>query len=308
MNPIRVGTYVTHSQRPAWGVGKVFGQSTQHVLVGFSALPEVERFKRLEWRIGLLEKATVTSDPELDSWKVECDSTCHYLGAVAKVRKSSVKPAQYTKEDAMERFLHKYNGDFPDAWYRSSYRSDRVAQHELWKKGVPVAKLRKWATSDPLAGGKALLEVLETSSKPLLHAKNDLPRLREALTQEEHLGPFLTALADMVEAETPTAPLFNAYLAAFAALETNAKKTPMTWSIVTAILFIANPTIHMHLRPTPIKKSAAGLGFELKFQPKPNWVSYERLLAFSNDLLAFIKPRSGRDMIDVSAFISATAE
>ena len=87
MNPIRVGTYVTHSMRPQWGVGKVFGQSAQHVLVGFSGLPEEERFKRLEWRVGLLEKAEVKSDPELDSWKVECDSTCHYLGATPKARR-----------------------------------------------------------------------------------------------------------------------------------------------------------------------------------------------------------------------------
>ena len=87
MNPIRVGTYVTHSMRPQWGVGKVFGQSAQHVLVGFSGLPEAERFKRLEWRVGLLEKAEVKSDPELDSWKVECDSTCHYLGATPKAKR-----------------------------------------------------------------------------------------------------------------------------------------------------------------------------------------------------------------------------
>ena len=87
MNPIRVGTYVTHSMRPNWGVGKVFGQSAQHVLVGFSGVPEAERFKRLEWRVGLLEKAEVKSDPELDSWKVECDSTCHYLGATPKAKR-----------------------------------------------------------------------------------------------------------------------------------------------------------------------------------------------------------------------------
>ena len=85
MSGIRVGSYVTHSLRPAWGVGKVFAQSQQHVLVGFSRLPESERFKRMEWRPGLLERADeVKSDDELDSWKVDCDSTCHYLGAVSK--------------------------------------------------------------------------------------------------------------------------------------------------------------------------------------------------------------------------------
>ena len=35
----------------------------------------------------MLEKAEVKSDPELDSWKVECDSTCHYLGATPKAKR-----------------------------------------------------------------------------------------------------------------------------------------------------------------------------------------------------------------------------
>ena len=59
MSAIRVGNYVTHSMRPAWGVGKVFGQSQQHILVGFAGLPEQERFKRMEMRPGLLELGAV---------------------------------------------------------------------------------------------------------------------------------------------------------------------------------------------------------------------------------------------------------
>ena len=163
MNPIRVGTYVTHSQRPAWGVGKVFGQSTQHILVGFSALPETERFKRLEWRMGLLEKADVKSDPELDSWKVECDSTCHYLGAIEKPRRVS-KTAIWSREEAMDRFLNKFANGFTDAWYKSSTRSDRVAQHQLWKKTFPGDQLKVQTMADPYKTGQAILEVLAKSS------------------------------------------------------------------------------------------------------------------------------------------------
>src|SRR5688500_629150 len=107
MSAIRVGSYVTHSQRPAWGVGKVFGQSQQHVLVGFSALPVNDRFKRMEYRIGLLELAALKQDEELDSWKVECDSTCHYIGAVEKPKKAA--KTALTLEQAMERFVSKFN-------------------------------------------------------------------------------------------------------------------------------------------------------------------------------------------------------
>jgi hypothetical protein len=46
----------------------------------------------------------------------------------------------------------------------------------------------------------------------------------------------------------------------------------------------------------------------LKFRPSPNWATYERSLAFGQELLYFIKKRSGEDMIDVHAFVSALTE
>ena len=308
MSAIRVGSYVTHSLRPGWGVGKVFGQSQQHVLVGFSQLAESERFKRLEWRPGLLEKAvSVTSDPELDSWKVDCDSTCHYLGAVAKPRRSS-KGGTWKREDAMERFLKKYSNGFADAWYRSSHRDARLAQHKLWRELLPDARIRELAGDRPHIAAGHILKVLELREKPLLQSGSELPRVRAAMMRTEKMTSFLIALADVLEAARPTAAQYTNYLTAFTALESPAKKTPLTWSIVTSLPFIAHPERHMFVKPTAMRAAAAGLGFDLNYKATPNWATYDRVLAFSDDVLAFIKPRSGEDMIDVHAFITAIVE
>jgi len=64
----------------------------------------------------------------------------------------------------------------------------------------------------------------------------------------------------------------------------------------------------MFVKPTATRTAASGLGFELHFKAAPNWKTYERVQAFSDDLLKFIKPRSGEDMIDVQAFITAIVE
>lgn len=307
MSGIRVGAYVTHSLRPAWGVGKVFGQSQQHILVGFSNVPENERFKRMEWRPGLLERADVKDNPELDSWKVECDSTCHPLLAVVKARKTA-KAALWTREQGMEKFLNKFNGGFPDAWYRSSHRDARLAQTKLWNELLPAGQLRELSAEKPHIAAQHILKVLDLREKPLLHVKNELPRLRAAFMRTEMMTPFLLALADLLDADKVTPAHFDAYIAAFNALESPAKKTPMTWPIVTSLLFIAQPEKHMFVKPTPMRNAAAGLGFELRFKPSPNFTTYDRVLAFSNELLEFIKPRSGTDMIDVQAFVSAVVE
>ena len=308
MSGIRVGSYVTHSLRPAWGIGKVFGQSPQHVLVGFAGLPETERFKRMEWRPGLLERALeVKSDGELDSWKVECDSTCHYIGAIARPKRTA-KAALWSREDAMERFLKKYSNGFPDAWYRSSHRDARLAQHKLWKDLLPEGRLRELAGDRPHIAAQHIIKVLELREKPLLNATSELPRVRAAMMRTEKMTPFLIALADVLESQRPTAEQYGRYLAAFADLESPPKKTPMTWPIVTALPFIAHPDRHMFVKPTATRAAALGLGFDLKFKSAPNWITYERVLAFSDELMGFIKPRSGEDMIDVQAFITAIVE
>ena len=308
MSAIRVGSYVTHSLRPEWGVGKIFGQSQQHVLVGFTKLAESERFKRLEWRPGLLERAvSVTSDPDLDSWKVECDSTCHYIGVVSRPKRMT-RTATWSREDAMERFLRKYSNGFTDAWYRSSHRDARLAQHRLWHELLPDARIRELAGDSPHIAAQHILKVLEMREKPLLQAGSELPRVRAAMMRTEKMTPFLIALADLLEAPRPTAELFGAYLTAFAALEYPPKKTPLTWPIVTSLLFIAHPERHMVVKPTPMQAAAAGLGFALHYKSAPNWTTYDRVLAFSDEVLAFIKPRGGEDMVDVHAFITAIVE
>lgn len=304
MSGIRVGSYVTHSLRPAWGVGKVFAYSIRHVLVGFRSLPESERFKRMECRPGLLETAKgVTYDLELDSWKVEADSTCHYLAVEARPKRA--KAALWTKEEAMERFLAKYTNGFIDAWYRSSDRDARLAQHRSWNELLPGSTLRDLAPDRPHIAAQHILKVLEMREKPLLHAKNELGRVRAAFMRTERMPAFLTALADVIDARLVTAQHYEAYLAAFAALESPPKKTPMTWPIVTVLPFIANPARHLLVKPTSTRAAAAGLGFDLKFRPSPNWTTYERALAFGQELLYFIKKRGGEDMIDVHAFVAA---
>ena len=307
MSGIRVGSYVTHSVRPAWGVGKVFAYSIQHVLVGFRSLPESERFKRMEFRPGLLETAKgVTYDLELDSWKVESDSTCHYIGVESRPKRA--KAALFTNVEDIERFLGKYTNGFVDQWYRSSHRDARLAQHRLWNELLPGSTLRDLAADQPHIAAQHILKVLDMREKPLLHVKNELSRVRAAFMRTERMPAFLIALADVIDAKLLTSQHYDAYLAAFGALESPPKKTPMTWPIVTVLPFIANPTRHVFVKPTALRDSAVGLGFDLKFRPSPNWATYERSLAFGQELLYFIKKRSGEDMIDVHAFVSALVE
>jgi hypothetical protein len=254
----------------------------------------------------LLEPSDVKHDAELDSWKVECDSTCHYIGAIAKPRK--VKAAPWTREQAMERFLSKFNNGFTDAWYRSTHRDQRASQHQTLTAQLQPDRLRALAVSDPRAAGDTILQLLDSPVRPLLSGKGELPRLVEAFADVKKLPAFLVALADLLEAERPNVKTFEAYVAALGAFSVAAKNSVVTWPIVTAIPYLAQPDRHLFVRPTSTQRAATLLGFELRFNRKPNWQTYERVLGMGNNLLEFIKPRSGEDMFDVQAFIAAIGE
>lgn len=310
MSQIRVGSYVTHSQRPAWGIGKVFGQSAQHVLVGFQNLPQAERLKRFEWRIGLLESANVKSDAMLDSWKVECDSTCHHIPSSASAKKKSDEPleAEWTFDQAYERFHQKFPAGFKDASYIKSEREWKVAQHRLWVDAIGKGGLRAMAANAPEQAAQLILRVVQTSPKPLLQAKTELGALRDALGPTKTVAPFLNALADLLDAPVVTSGLYTDYLQALTSMPLTKTGDLSKWPTVTVIPFLAQPARHMLMKASMTRKVAKSLGFDLKFLATPRWETYERLLALSDKLFEFLQPHGAKDMIDVQAFMGVIVD
>ena len=308
MSNIRVGSYVTHSQRPAWGIGKVYGQSAQHVLVGFENLPEPERLKRLQWREGLLEKSPVKGGESLDAIKVECDSTCHPIGLITK-KVAGPLVAEWTFDQAFERFIQKYPSGFKDAWYIPSEREWREAAHTEWVKAFPSTDaLRKMVASSPDKAAAALLHVVQSAPKKLVQPKSELGVLRDALAHPENAKPFMNALVDMLDAPILTSGLYGDYLHVLTALPLSKDGDLAKWPTVTLIPFLAQPNKHILVKPVTLRKAAKALGFDIKYTATPRWETYERVLAFSNKLFEFLHPKGAADMIDIHAFVTTIVE
>ncbi len=87
MSQFRVGSYVTHANKPEWGVGKVFCTSSPYVLVGFEHLPPPDQFKRLVPSPGMLVAAAVRANPVLDSWKLDATHDCRVAGVAVKPKR-----------------------------------------------------------------------------------------------------------------------------------------------------------------------------------------------------------------------------
>ena len=64
----------------------------------------------------------------------------------------------------------------------------------------------------------------------------------------------------------------------------------------------------MFLKPEVTKTGAEICGFELNYRTEPNWLTYSKLLEFSQYLFKSLSELKPRDMIDVQSFIWCTAE
>jgi hypothetical protein len=91
VSQLRVGSYVTHTNKPEWGIGKVFCMSAPYVLVGFEHLPPPDQFKRLVALPGMLTPAPVKSNPVLDAWSVEGTQDCRVAAVREKPKRKAKK-------------------------------------------------------------------------------------------------------------------------------------------------------------------------------------------------------------------------
>ena len=71
-------------------------------------------------------------------------------------------------------------------------------------------------------------------------------------------------------------------------------------------LYLADPFKHMFLKPQVTKSAAESLGFDLKYDATPNWLTYDALLRLGYTYLERLRPMGARDFIDVQSFIYVT--
>jgi hypothetical protein len=72
--------------------------------------------------------------------------------------------------------------------------------------------------------------------------------------------------------------------------------------------FLAWPAEQLFLKPGVTKKVTKWWGFSLNYAPRPNWLTYSRLLEFGGVFMQDLADLKPRDMIDIQSFINVTGE
>ena len=297
-----IGTVVDNPLKPDWGPGRIVGTKGKNVWVVFRDHPGREA--KLMTPDGL-RPAELQHDPILDNLpEPKMEKGCPVLPAERNLFGETVRL-----------FLMRYPDGFVDAGYlgkgKVGERASKWAAHERFREGLGEGELRRLVDADEVK--KGVTQVLKVIGTMNLLSRVERLGLAEALKKKDAARPFLSALADVVEAPEAGKATFSVLLDSVASFTVADPAPPVaTWPVATILPFLARPDAHVLLKPTVSQKAAQGLSFDLKYNASPNWKTYERciLLAsiYKQKLVELDDPNlAPRDLIDVQAFIWNTS-
>ena len=126
--------------------------------------------------------------------------------------------------------------------------------------------------------------------------------LRDAVKSARGARAFSTALYDFLHAEGQPEHKFNDWCSAVASLPRRQTRV-LTWPLLTVFGFVAQPKRHIFLKPNVTRVAADAYGFPFRYESRPNYATYESLLAFARTLRRDLRDLRPRDMIDLQSFM-----
>jgi hypothetical protein len=114
---------------------------------------------------------------------------------------------------------------------------------------------------------------------------------------------YLEALHAFVSSENATESTFDWLVEALARLPVTGERRPLCWPNLTCIPHYYSPDHCPPLKPRAAQETAKLFGLDLRYQPRPNWATYQQWVQFHSRLLEFLRPHGAEDMFDVASLI-----
>lgn len=287
---LKVGMLVINPKKPEWGPGKLRRDLGDLVEVWWRDVPEKkpgDALKMMDLRVVPLEPASVQTDAFLDH--------------LPDKPPSALKP-RLTVTEGIAAFLKRYPKGFRDSGYLRDERDYKWAAHEHYQQTLGRGVLRALLDAGKIEDARHSL--LQTAAKVNFLSMFESAAFRDGLhADDECARRFLIAVADAAE-QPPSQPLLDAIVEAVGALPVApGKLSPLKWTIVTMIPYLALPDDWMFLKPEVTKGCAMRMAFELRYDARPNWTTYSRVLTMCEALRAHLKPHGARDLLDIQSFI-----
>ena len=198
------------------------------------------------------------------------------------------------------KFLRIFPGGFRDETYVDWERDYKWQAHLRWEAALArplfeaLLRRRDFDTVARLATG--------IESRTNLLFSFEKMALRDALRPPAGARAFAEGLYALLHGQGSLEARFTAWRDVVGALPRRQTRV-LTWPVLTVFPFIAQPRIHLYLKPTVTRVAARAYGYEFDYRSKPVFETYRSLLGFGRRVRADMRDQKPRDQIDIQSFI-----
>jgi hypothetical protein len=307
---LRAGDHVRNRKQPQRGIGKVVYADTSTAVIYFKDRTKTVPEARLSEFLLPTEFIEIVPDAPPDA---ELDHLPPYSRPNGK-HEFKRRKTDLTIKAAKDLFFRTYPLGFNDPGYFDPIRGEReykVAANrrysEAMEAGLPMLAERPQDI-------RAALQRIYDGPDPkavaplnLMHPRFEAPRFFDALDDLAWARRYLSA--SLTFAAERSAATFDALANVMEEMPTLERGLTGRWPYATWLLFIAEPTRHIAIRPTYIEEFASAATFDIAYRSEINFRMYERVCRLAEHLLEELDVsglntnRRRLDMIDAQSFM-----
>ena len=209
-----------------------------------------------------------------------------------------------TRISGPERCRRKFLKFFPDGFQDETYidweRDYKWEAHERWNELLGESEIRSLIESGDHTEVARRAVTIESRTNLLFSFEK--MAMRDAVKPRNGAKAFAEGLLDFLHGKGSVEERFNRWVDVVGGLPRKQTRV-LTWPVVTVFGFIAQPKIHVFLKPMVTRRAAEAYGLEFLYKSRPGWETYASLLQFAKAVSRDVRDLQPKDMIDIQGFI-----
>jgi hypothetical protein len=198
------------------------------------------------------------------------------------------------------KFLRFFPDGFRDETYLDWERNYKWKAHLQWNELLGFTDYRELIRRRKFS--EIASRALKIESRTNLLFSFEKMAIRDAVKSPLGARAFATGLYHFLYGAGTAEMKFERWRDVVAALPRKQTRV-LTWPVLTVFGFLAQPDIHIFLKPNVTRIAAEEYGFDFQYQSRPSWNNYASILKFAEVVRRDLRDLRPRDMVDLQSFI-----
>jgi hypothetical protein len=199
-----------------------------------------------------------------------------------------------------KKFLYYFPKGFTDATYIAWERQYKLNAHFRFQEELNLDEYERLLSRKRYE--EIALRAVKIETKTNLLFSFEKMALRDAVKSAEGSKAFAQGLFDYVYGKKELQLRFEKFSDVLISLPRRQTRVS-TWPLQTVFGFLANPQEHIFLKPRVTQIAAGKYNYNFVYHSRPNWITYQSLLGFAEQIRKDAEDLKPQDFIDLQSFM-----